>query len=103
MKLHVEQLYIKNKEAGLRLIGYNSKKLPPAAIRYSISDLESCALAVNIHSVKYILRNTEFPVVIDHSPLLYTLNAKGELPTLRLKKLTEVLTQYSFKSEIPER
>ena len=24
----------------LRLVGYNSKKLPPAAIRYSISDLE---------------------------------------------------------------
>ena len=81
----------------LRLVGYNSKKLPPAAIRYSISELELCGLAVNIHSFKHILRNTEFTVIIDHSALLYILNAKREPPTLRLKKLIEVLSQYSFK------
>ena len=73
----------------LRLVGYNSKKLPPAAIRYSISELELCGLAVNIHSFKHILRNTEFTVIIDHSALLYILNAKREPPTLRLKKLIE--------------
>ena len=81
----------------LRLVGYNSKKLPPAAIRYSISELELCGLAVNIHSFKHILRNTEFTVIIDHSALLYILNAKREPPTLRLKKLIEVLSQYLFK------
>ena len=81
----------------LRLVGYNSKKLPPAAIRYGISELELCGLAVNIHSFKHILRNTEFTVIIDHSALLYILNAKREPPTLRLKKLIEVLSQYSFK------
>ena len=81
----------------LRLVGYNSKKLPPAAIRYSISELELCGLAVNIHSFKHILRNTEFTVIIDHSACLYILNVKREPPTLRLKKLIEVLSQYSFK------
>ena len=81
----------------LRLVGYNSKKLPPAAIRYSISELELCGLAGNIHSFKHILRNTEFTVIIDHSALLYILNAKREPPTLRLKKLIEGLSQYSFK------
>ena len=79
------------------MVGYNSKKLPPAAIRYSISELELCGLAVNIHSFKHILRNTEFTVIIDHSALLYILNAKREPPTLRLKKLIEILSQYSFK------
>ena len=81
----------------LRLVGYNFKKLPPALIRYSISELELCGLAVNIHSFKYILRNTEFTVIIDHSALLYILNAKREPPTLRLKKFIEVLSQFSFK------
>ena len=81
----------------LRLVGYNSKKLPPAAIRYSISELELCGLAVNVHSFKHILRNPEFTVIIDHSALLYILNARREPPTLRLKKLIEVLSQYSFK------
>ena len=69
----------------------------PAATRYSISELELCGLAVNIHSFKHILRNTDFTVVIHHSALLYILNAKREPPILRLKKLTEVLSQYSFK------
>ena len=81
----------------LRLVGYNSKKLPPVAIRYSISELELCGLAVNIYSFKHILRNTEFTLIRHHSALLYILNAKGEPPTLRLKKLIEVLSQYSFK------
>ena len=81
----------------LRLVGYNSKKLPPAAIRYNISELEIGGLAVNIHSFKHILRNTEFTVIIHHSALLYILNAKREYPTLRLKKHIEVLSQYSFK------
>ena len=80
-----------------RLVGYNTKKLLPAAIRYSISKLELCGLAVNIHSFKHILRNTEFTVIIDHSALLYILKAKRESPTLGLKKLIEVLSQYSFK------
>ena len=81
----------------LRLVGYNSKRLSPAAIRYSIHELELCGLAVNIHSFNNILRNTDLIVIIDHSALLYILNAKREPPTLRLKKLTEVLSQYSFK------
>ena len=77
----------------LRLVGYNSKKLPPAAIRHSISEPELCGLAVNIHSFKHILRNTDFTVIIDHSALLYIHNAKSKPPTLRLKKIIEVLSQ----------
>ena len=61
----------KEQKGRLRLVGYNSKKLPPALIRYSISELELCGLAVNIHSFKHILRNTDFTVIIDHSTHLY--------------------------------
>ena len=71
----------------LRLVGYNSKKLPPAAIRYSISELELCGLAVNIHSFNHILRTTDFTVIIDHSSLLCILNVKRERPSVRLKRL----------------
>ena len=38
----------------MRLVGYNSMKLPPAAIRYGISELELCGVAVNIHRFKHI-------------------------------------------------
>ena len=81
----------------LRFVRYDSKKLPPVVIRYSISELELCGLAVNIHSFKHILRNIDFTVIIDHSALLYILNAKREPPTLSLMKFIEVLSQYSFK------
>ena len=90
------QLYIKNR-GKLRLVGYNSRKLPPGTIRHSICELELCGLVININSVKHILRNTELTVIIDHSALLYNLNAKRESPTFRLKKIIEVLSQYSFK------
>ena len=76
----------------LRLVRYNSKRLPPAAIRYSISKLVLCGLAINIHSFKHILRNTDFTVIIDQSALLYILNAKREPPTLRPKKPIEAKT-----------
>ena len=81
----------------LRLVGYNSKMLPPTAIRCSISELELCELAINIHRFKSLLRKTEFTVIIDHSALLYILNTKREPPTSKPKKLIEVLSQYSFK------
>ena len=37
----------------LRLPGYNPKKLPPAAVRYRISELELCGLVDNIVSRTY--------------------------------------------------
>ena len=81
----------------MRLVRHSSKALPTAAIRYSISELELCGLAVNIHSFKHILRNTEFTGITDHCALLYILNAKREPPTFRLKKLIELLNLCSFK------
>ena len=60
----------------LRLVGYNSKKYPPAAIKYSIHELELCGLAVNVCSFRHILRNTDFTVTIDHSALLYILSVQ---------------------------
>ena len=81
----------------LRLVGYNSEKLPPEAISYSISELELCGLAVNIQSFKHTLRNTDFTAIKDHLALLYILIAKRVPSTLRLKKIIEVLSQYSFK------
>ena len=67
-----------------RLVGYKSKKLPLAAIRYSIRELKLCGLAVNIHSFKHILRNTESTVIIDSFWTIAYSQCKKEPPTLRL-------------------
>ena len=79
-----------------RLISYCSKKLPEAVQRYSISELELTGLLANISVFKHILKNVKFTVFCDHSALVYIINAKRELPTMRLKKLIENLNAYCF-------
>ena len=60
-----------------RLVAYYSKKLPDAASRYSISELELCDLVANISAFKHTLRkNTNFTVYVDHSALVHILRAK---------------------------
>ncbi len=83
-----------------KLVGFNSKRLPGSARNYSISKLELFGLAINIASFKHLLRHAYFTVVIDHSALVYILQSKKEPPTLRLKKLIEILGGYSFKVQL---
>ena len=79
-----------------KLVGYNSKRLPDAVSRYSISELELTGLTSNISGFKHLLSKTEFTVYVDHSALCHILKAKRQAPTLRLRKLIEILSDYSF-------
>ena len=79
-----------------RLCGYNSKRLPEAASRYSISELELLGLTINIASFKTYLKNTSFSVEVDHSALVNIMHSKKEPPTLRIKKLLEVFKSVLF-------
>jgi hypothetical protein len=78
------------------LLGYHSKKLPEACTRYSISELELTGLAINISAFKTLLSNIDFQAFVDHSALVDIIKARREPKTLRLQKLLEVLTMYSF-------
>ena len=90
------------------LVCYHSKRLPDAVSRYSISELELTGLASNISGFKHLLSKTEFIVyvdhsalchilkAIDHSALCHILKAKRQAQTLRLRKLIEILSDYSF-------
>ena len=80
-----------------RLIGYFSKKLPPPAQRYSISELELTGIYANVTAFKHLLRNANFTLYCDHSALVHIMNGKREPPTLRLKKLIENLSDYKFE------
>ena len=79
-----------------KLVGYHSKRLPDAVSRYSINELELTGLASNISGFKHVLSKTEFTVYVDHSALCHILKAKRQAPTLRLRKLIEILSDYSF-------
>ena len=79
-----------------RLIAYFSKKLPPSAQRYSISELELTGIYANVLAFKHLLRNAHFTLYCDHSALVHIMNGKKEPPTLRLKKLIENLSDFKF-------
>ena len=49
-----------------KLIGYTSKGLPPAAVYYSIIELELLGLCVNISRFKYLFAKVDFDCTVDH-------------------------------------
>ena len=83
----------------MKLIAYHSKRLNPAAERYSISELELHGLFINIKAFDHYLRGVPFKAVVDHSALVYIMSASKEPPTLRLKKLVEKLSEYQCQVE----
>ena len=52
-----------------RLIAYASKRLPEAVRSYSITELELCALAINIASFSHLLKQVDSDVIVDHLAL----------------------------------
>ena len=52
------------------VIGYHSKRLPPSAKNFGITELELTGLLVNIHGFMQLLHNRYFEVLVDC--LLYT-------------------------------
>ena len=80
----------------LKLIAYASKRLPEAALNYSITELEMCGLAINISSFTHLLKQVDFDAIVDHLDLTHIMKSKAEPTTTRIKRLLEVLSAYSF-------
>ena len=81
------------------LLSYHSKALPEAASRYSVTELEFWGLAHNVETYRNLLKQGHFIAVVDHSALVQVLRSKKEPPTMRMKKIIERLTDYSFTIE----
>ena len=79
-----------------KLIGYYSKCLPPCCARYSVSELELFGACLNIAAFKYLLQSNHFQICVDHGSLVQIMKSKNQPPTLRLAKMIEKLSRYSF-------
>ena len=79
-----------------KLIAYASKRLPKAAKNYSITELELCGLAINIASFSHLLKRVHFNAIIDHLSLTHIIKSKTEPATIRIKRLLELISSYSF-------
>ena len=81
-----------------KLIAYASKGLPEAARNYSITELELCALAINIASFAHLLKRVDLHALVDHLALTHIIKSKAEPATTRIKCLLELISSYSFNS-----
>ena len=79
-----------------KLIVYVSKRLPEAAKNYSITELELCELAINIASFSHLLKRVDFDAIIYHLVLTHIIKSKAEPATIRIKRLLELISSYSF-------
>ena len=79
-----------------KLITYTSKRLPEAARNYSITELELCGLAINIASFSHLLKRVDFDAIVDHLSLTHIIKSKVEPATIRIKRLLELISSYSF-------
>ena len=78
------------------VIGYHSKRLPPSAKNFGVTELELTGLLVNIHGFMQLLCNRYFEVHVDHKAIEYIFKSKTESPTTRLKTLLLKLSEYTI-------
>ena len=55
-----------------------------------------CGLAINIASFAHLLKRVDFDAIVDHLALMHIIKSKVEVATIRIKRLLEVLSSYSF-------
>ena len=63
---------------------------------YSITELELCRLAINIASFSHLLKRVDFNMIVDHLSLTHIIKGKEEPVTIRIKRLLELISSYSF-------
>ena len=79
-----------------KLIAYASKRLPEAAKNYSVNEIELCGLAINIASFCHLLKRVDFDAIVDHLSPTHIIKSKAEPATIRMKRLLELISSYSF-------
>ena len=68
-----------------KLIAYASKRMLEAAKNYSITELEMCALAINIASFAHLLKRVDFDTIADHLAITHIMKSKAEPATTQIK------------------
>ena len=79
-----------------KLIAYASKRLPEAARNYSNTEFELCGLAINIASFSHLSKRVDFNAIVNHLSLTYIIKSNAEPATIRIKRLLELISSYSF-------
>ena len=78
-----------------KLIDYMRKRLPEAAHNYSITELETCGLAINIASFAHLLKMVDFGAIVDHLALMHIMKSKMEKYVRMYEQFIEQLKMHA--------
>ena len=67
-----------------------------AVLSYSITEIDLCALAINIASFSHLLKRVDFDAIVDHLALTHIIKSKMEPATTRIKRLLQLISSYLF-------
>ena len=62
-----------------------------------MSEVEGLGLTYAMEAFQNLLKGNYFEAIVDHSALIHIVKSKHEPPTMRLKKIVEKLSGYSFE------
>ena len=65
-------------------------------LQVTITELKLCGLAINIANFSKLLKRVDFDAIMDHLSLTHIIKSKAEPATVRIKRLLELISSYSF-------
>ncbi len=95
---HVAAVLLHYDDEGLpRVVGYFSKKLKPAEVRYSATDREALAIVLACKQFNHYLWGTKFIIRTDHQPITTVFRQRTKSP--RMNRWMLEMRDYRFKVE----
>ncbi len=95
---HVAVVLLQYDDEGLpRAVGYFSKKLKPAEVRYSATDREELAIVLACRQFNHYLWGTKFIIRTDHQPITTVSRQRTKSP--RMNRWMLEMRDYRFKVE----
>ena len=80
-----------------RLVGYASKTLTPAALNYSVTELEMTGMLKSLEIWQYWIGSSEIDCAVDHKAVVDIMKAKTPPASNRIASLLEKLARFAFK------
>ena len=63
---------------------------------YSFTELELCRLGINLARFSHMLKRVDVDTIVDHLSLTHIIKSKAEPATIKIKRLLELISSYSF-------
>ena len=92
---HVGNCLWQRQEGTDRLIGFGSKTLQPAALNYSVTELEMQGMLLSMVNWSFYLDKNEFDCAVDHKAIVQIMKSKKPPASERIKRFLRDLAEFA--------